>query len=141
MTDESPMSQHPTSFTTPSSPPSPRPSLSCSNSSYTSFANRQGFDRYGDDWGPDALTLLGELFAVVSLERTQLTTWSRCRRDLLRFVQPPPISHRFRLISRRLPTRPLQPPIESSVSPPQITGCRAPTSRAAYARRQRYPPD
>jgi hypothetical protein len=37
-----------------------RPSMSRS-SSVSSFLGRQGFDRYGDEWGGGALTLIGEL--------------------------------------------------------------------------------
>jgi hypothetical protein len=36
-----------------------RPSMSRS-SSVSSFLGRQGFDRYGDEWGGGALTLIGE---------------------------------------------------------------------------------
>jgi hypothetical protein len=37
-----------------------RPSMSRS-SSVSSFLGRQGFDRYGDEWGGGALTLIGKL--------------------------------------------------------------------------------
>lgn len=52
----SPPPKHTSTFTTRSS--SPRPVLSRSHSSSSSFFHRQGFDRYGDEWGPDALILL-----------------------------------------------------------------------------------
>jgi hypothetical protein len=37
-----------------------RPSMSRS-SSVSSFLGRQGFDRYGEEWGGGALTLIGKL--------------------------------------------------------------------------------
>jgi hypothetical protein len=38
-----------------------RPGISRSNSSFGSFMNIRGLDRYGEEWGNEALTLLGEL--------------------------------------------------------------------------------
>ena len=40
-----------------------RPSMSRS-SSVSSFLGRQGFDRYGEEWGGGALTLIGELLPL-----------------------------------------------------------------------------
>ena len=42
-----------------------RPSMSRS-SSVSSFLGRQGFDRYGEEWGGGALTLIGELLSFGS---------------------------------------------------------------------------
>jgi hypothetical protein len=42
-----------------------RPSMSRS-SSVSSFLGRQGFDRYGDEWGGGALTLIGKLGSSIS---------------------------------------------------------------------------
>jgi hypothetical protein len=44
-----------------------RPSMSRS-SSVSSFLGRQGLDRYGEDWGGGALTLIGELFSALLLD-------------------------------------------------------------------------
>ena len=34
------------------------------SSSVSSFLGRQGFDRYGEEWGGGALTLIGELLPL-----------------------------------------------------------------------------
>jgi hypothetical protein len=48
-----------------------RPSMSRS-SSVSSFLGRQGFDRYGDEWGGGALTLIGELLSFESSEQADI---------------------------------------------------------------------
>jgi hypothetical protein len=55
-----------------------RPSMSRS-SSVSSFLGRQGFDRYGDEWGGGALTLIGKL----PLPSITIKLINRCGRDFL----------------------------------------------------------
>jgi len=80
-----------------------RPGLSRSNSSFTNFMNIRGMDRYGEDWGSEAMTLVGESFSL-HLFRADY----RCRRNVLWFVD---LTHvrvrltpdsRLDLINRRL---------------------------------------
>jgi hypothetical protein len=53
-----------------------RPSMSRS-SSVSSFLGRQGFDRYGDEWGGGALTLIGELRSSISTDEADGQMWLR----------------------------------------------------------------